>query len=61
MGISMKIGVVLAALAALAVTGCNAECGGGATNTAAAGFCGLHTTFFAAQTPNRPAVTFRKS
>ncbi len=57
----MKIGVVLAALAALALCGCNAECGGAATNGAAAGACGLHTTFFAAKTANQPAAAFRKS
>jgi hypothetical protein len=61
MGVSMKIGVVLAALAALAVSGCNAECGGAATNSTAAGACGLHTTFFASKTASQPAAAFRKS
>ena len=57
----MKIGVVLAALAALAVSGCGAECGGAANNGAAAGACGLHTTFFASRTAHQPAAAFRKS
>jgi hypothetical protein len=57
----MKMGVILAALAALGVSGCNAECGGAATNGAAAGACGLHTTFFASRTANQPASAFRKS
>ena len=61
MGVSMKIGVVLAAVSALTLSGCGAECGGAATNGAAAGACGLHTTFFASRTANQPVSTFRKS
>jgi hypothetical protein len=62
MGVSMKIGVILAAAAALLVSGCGmADCSGAATNGAAAGGCGLHATFFAARTANPPGSAFRKS
>ncbi len=61
-GFAMKMGLILAAAAALLVSGCGmAGCDGAATNGAAAGGCGLHTTFFAARTGNEQAPTFRKS
>jgi hypothetical protein len=56
----MRIGLVLAAAAALMVGGCSTvQCSGGATNGAEAGDCGLHTTFFGphAQNDRAPAVT----
>jgi hypothetical protein len=58
----MKTGLILAMAAALLLAGCSdVNCGGGATNGAEAGTCGLHTTFFAARTANPSAAPFRKS
>jgi hypothetical protein len=58
----MKMGLVLAAAAALLVSGCGiADCSGAATEGAAAGACGVHATFLASRTTNRPAPAFRKS
>jgi hypothetical protein len=57
----MKIGTILAVVAALAVSGCGLNCGGAATDSAAAGACGLHTTFFAARAAPQRASAFRKS
>ncbi len=58
----MKFGVIVAAAAALLVSGCTgASCGGESTNGGAAGACGIHTTFFAARNANPPAATLRKS
>jgi hypothetical protein len=57
----MKIGTILAAVAALAVSGCGLNCGGAANESAAAGACGLHTTFFASRAAPQQASAFRKS
>jgi hypothetical protein len=57
----MKMGTILAAVAALAVSGCGLNCGGSATDSAAAGACGLHTTFFASRAAPQQASAFRKS
>jgi hypothetical protein len=59
---AMKIGLVLAATAALVVSGCGiADCSGAANDSAAAGSCGVHATFLASRTTNRPAPALRKS
>jgi len=58
----MKLGLILAAAAALLVSGCGmADCSGAATNGAAAGGCGLHTTFFRQQAAGGQTSPFRKS
>ncbi|HEX4197328.1 MAG TPA: hypothetical protein VHZ26_07800 [Caulobacteraceae bacterium] len=54
--------MILALAAALLVCGCGSvNCNGAANDSAAAGECGLHTTFFAARTADQPAAALRKS
>jgi hypothetical protein len=44
------------------VSGCGiADCSGAANEGAAAGSCGVHATFLASRTTNRPAPALRKS
>jgi hypothetical protein len=58
----MKLGLIVAAAAALLVSGCGmADCSGAATNGAEAGGCGLHTTFFRQHAAGEQASPFRKS
>jgi hypothetical protein len=57
----MKMGTILAVVVAFAVSGCGLNCGGAATENAAGGACGLHTTFFASRAAPQQASAFRKS